>query len=34
MAMDSNRANRLKCDATVEELKLILTDLESIHGPR
>ena len=30
----SNRANRLKCDATVEELKLILTDLESIHGPR
>jgi len=27
----SHRANRLKADATIEELKLIIKDLESIH---
>lgn len=28
----SHRANRLKCDATVDELKLVLADLERTNG--
>ena len=30
----SHRANRLKCDATVEEIEMILTDLKNIYNGR